>query len=163
MKRIYLASPLGFATSTRAFMDELVRRLSEVVVVENPWATEKVTPEEWAAAEAIPDRAGHAAALHAINLRLAADNEASLRRCDAIVGVLDGVDIDSGTAAELGYAVALGKTAWGLRTDFRLAGDNHGAIVNLQVQYWIEQSGGQVVTTVDDVIAALVDWQAGSP
>ena len=36
-KRIYLASPLGFAASTRGFMAEVIARLSEVVTVVNPW------------------------------------------------------------------------------------------------------------------------------
>ena len=35
--KIYLASPLGFAESTRAFMDELAARLREHATVLNPW------------------------------------------------------------------------------------------------------------------------------
>ena len=42
-----------------------------------------------------------------------------LQRCDLLVAVLDGVDVDSGTAFDLGYACALGKPAVGLRTDTR--------------------------------------------
>jgi hypothetical protein len=45
-----------------------------------------------------------------------------------------------------------------LRTDFRLAGDNAGAIVNLQVQYFIESSGGSVETTIEDLLSALKPW-----
>ena len=40
----------------------------------------------------------------------------------------------------------------GLRTDFRLAGDNPGSIINLQVQFFIERSGGRVFTTVNDLL-----------
>ena len=50
------------------------------------------------------------------------------------------------------YGRARGKVVCGLRTDFRLAGDNIGAIVNLQVQYFIEASGGAVVTTVEELV-----------
>ncbi len=36
--RVYLASPLGFADSTRAFMDHLMRELaSDAVELVNPW------------------------------------------------------------------------------------------------------------------------------
>lgn len=157
MKRLYLASPLGFAGSTAAFMHELERALAEHVVVDNPWTFATVAAAELTAAEAIADRAGHAAAMHALNHRLAAANDAAIRAADWLIGVLDGVDVDSGTAAEIGYGFALGKRIWGLRTDFRTTGDNAGSTVNLQVQYFIEASGGRIVTTVDDLIAALRD------
>ncbi|MDQ3657272.1 MAG: nucleoside 2-deoxyribosyltransferase [Chloroflexota bacterium] len=111
--------------------------------------------EEFARADTIRDRHEHIAAHHALNHRLAAANDAAIRQADWLIGVLDGVDVDSGTAAEIGYAFALGKRIWGLRTDFRTTGDNAGSTVNLQVQYFIEASGGRIVTTIDDLIAAL--------
>ena len=82
----------------------------------------------------------------------------SIRNADGVVAILDGVDVDSGTAAEVGYAYALGKRIYGLRTDFRLAGDNAGSIVNLQVQYFIEASGGSVQTTVEGLLNELRVW-----
>jgi nucleoside 2-deoxyribosyltransferase len=42
-----------------------------------------------------------------------------VRGADAVVAILDGSDVDSGTAVELGYAFALGKPILGIRTDFR--------------------------------------------
>ncbi len=50
---------------------------------------------------------------------------------DIVVAVLDGVDVDSGTAWEIGYAYAKGKPVIGLRTDFRSLSDG---IVNLMVE-----------------------------
>jgi nucleoside 2-deoxyribosyltransferase len=155
-KRAYLASPLGFAASTQAFMAELVAALGEVVEVENPW--DLGGPElgaDFAAANALAGYDERAAALHAIDMRIGAQNEAAIRRSDLVVAVLDGVDVDSGTASEIGFAYGLGKRCHGLRTDLRLAGDNLGAIVNLQVQYWIEASGGRVFARVEDLVAAL--------
>lgn len=38
--------------------------------------------------------------------------------CSSAFAVLDGVDVDSGTAWEIGYAYARGKPIIGLRTDF---------------------------------------------
>ena len=43
----------------------------------------------------------------------------ALRECDLMVAVLDGPDVDSGTAFEAGYFKALGKPVVGLRTDWR--------------------------------------------
>ncbi len=155
MNRVYLASPLGFAGSTTRFMHELEQALGEHVVIDNPWRFETVAAEEFARADAVRDRTEHVAAHHALNHRIAAANEAAIRDADWLIGVLDGVDVDSGTAAEIGYAYALGKRIWGLRTDFRTTGDNAGSTVNLQVQYFIEASGGHIVTTIDDLLAAI--------
>ncbi|MGB9928114.1 MAG: nucleoside 2-deoxyribosyltransferase [Methanosarcina sp.] len=54
---------------------------------------------------------------------------------DIIVAVLDGVDVDSGTAWEIGYAYAKGKPVIGLRTDFRSLSDG---IVNLMVEMTVD-------------------------
>lgn len=156
MQRAYLASPLGFAASTQGFMAQLAAALGDVVAVENPW--DLGGPELAAAfdrANAIVGFDARVAALHAIDMGIGAQNEAAIRRSDIVVAVLDGVDIDSGTASEIGFAYGLGKRSYGLRTDWRLAGDNIGATVNLQVQYWIEASGGAIFAKVDDLVAAL--------
>jgi nucleoside 2-deoxyribosyltransferase len=50
--------------------------------------------------------------------------------CDVTVGLVDGPDVDSGTAWELGYAFARSKPIVALRTDYRGAED--GA-VNLMI------------------------------
>ena len=157
MKRVYLASPLGFAGSTAAFMRELEHALGPHVTVDNPWSFETVLGEEFSRVEAIRDRHEHVAAFHALNHRIAAANEAAIRSADWVIGVLDGVDVDSGTSAEIGFAYALGKRIWGLRTDFRTTGDNAGSIVNLQLQYFIEASGGSIVTTIDELLTAIRD------
>jgi len=65
--------------------------------------------------------------------------------------VLDGSDVDSGTAAEIGYAFAQKKKIFGYRSDFRLAADNEGAMVNLQVEYFICASGGDLFTQVSQL------------
>jgi nucleoside 2-deoxyribosyltransferase len=74
---------------------------------------------------------------------------------DGLLAVLDGVDIDSGTASEIGFAAALGKPIIGYRSDFRLSADNEGALVNLQVEYFIHLSGGKIVSRIDEVVEAL--------
>jgi len=160
--RAYLASPLGFAASTTAFMAELKATLGALVIVENPW--DFGGPELSAAftqAHALIRHDQRRAALHALNSRIAAKNEEAIRRCDLVVAILDGVDVDSGTASEIGFAYGLGKPSLGLRTDSRLAGDNLGSVVNLQVEYWIETSGGVIVTSTAALVEALRDWLDG--
>jgi len=46
------------------------------------------------------------------------DTEA-LRNSDIVLALLDGIDVDPGVAFELGYAHALGKPIFGLKTDYR--------------------------------------------
>lgn len=150
-KSIYLASPLGFAESSRQFMEALVDRLREHVIVVNPWDDQRFAAD-FAELEHVDSVKDRIARLAAINTELGRANTERIDAVDAVFGVLDGVDVDSGTAAEIGYAFARGKYVAGLRTDFRLAGDNLGSIVNLQVQYFIEQSGGKVVTTVEEFV-----------
>ena len=64
-------------------------------------------------------------------------------------------DVDSGTAAEIGYACARGKPILGYRGDFRLAAENEGGRVNLQVEFFIRDSGGDIVPRIDDLAEAL--------
>lgn len=47
----------------------------------------------------------------------------SLAQCDLVVAVLDGADVDSGTAFEVGYAYARDIPIIGIRTDFRKSQD----------------------------------------
>src|SRR3990172_1385249 len=59
-------------------------------------------------------------------------NMAGLENSDIIVAVIDGTDVDSGTAWEIGYAYAKGKPVLGLRTDFRTLGIE--GTVNLMIE-----------------------------
>lgn len=43
-----------------------------------------------------------------------------------------GAEVDSGTAAEIGYGAGLGKKCYGLRADLRDMGELPGLPVNLQ-------------------------------
>lgn len=153
--KVYVASPLGFADSTKAFMHEWERALAEAgMEVLSPW-TNSTYGEAFARAERHADRAARVAALREVNMAVGAANARMIRECDSVAAVLDGVDVDSGTASEIGFAAALGKRIFGLRTDSRLTGDNEGAPVNLQVYYFIAITGGTVTGTIADLIAAM--------
>jgi nucleoside 2-deoxyribosyltransferase len=149
-KTIYLASPLGFAHSTRPFMATLIDQLSQHVEVLNPWDRTDFD-EEFARLASENDFASRREQLRKINAELGRLNAQDIDRANGLFAILDGVDVDSGTAAEIGYAYARGKYICGLRTDFRLSADNYGSTVNLQVEYFIESSGGTIVHTAEDL------------
>jgi nucleoside 2-deoxyribosyltransferase len=95
-----------------------------------------------------------------LNVEIGGNNRAGIDRADMVLAVLDGVDVDSGTAAEIGYAFAKGKPILGYRGDFRVSADNEGSTVNLQVEYFIRQSGGDIVTKLADLAPALAKIKA---
>ena len=109
----------------------------------DPWL---LTPEVDAAlsrrARRSPTAPSRRTSLAEVDRRIGEANADLIRDADGMLAVLDGTDVDSGTAAEIGFASALGKVVVGLRTDLRRAGDNDGAIVNLQVEYFIRATGG---------------------
>jgi hypothetical protein len=142
-------------------MDQLVAKLTGVVEVINPWDDHRFDGD-FARAPGIEHRAERLAIYRRANMELGRSNAASIADADGVVAILDGVDVDSGTASEIGFAFAQGKRIYGLRTDFRLASDNEGSIVNLQVQYFIEASGGEIHTVVPGLILAVRAW-AGEP
>ena len=153
--KVYVASPLGFAVAGREFyyrrLLPALRRAGHTVL--DPWKS----PAARAIERTRRRRYGRARrdALAAANARAARANHEAIDRADAVVAVLDGADVDSGTAAEIGYAFARGTPIVGYRGDIRLAGDNEGALVNLQVEYFIRASGGTIVTRVSDLSRAL--------
>jgi nucleoside 2-deoxyribosyltransferase len=110
----------------------------------------------------MPDGAERREAWRMLNRAIGERNRAAIDGAQGVVAVLDGVDVDSGTAAEIGYAFARGKRIVGYRGDFRLSADNEGGVVNLQVEYFIRASGGTIVTRVEDLAAALGPLRAGA-
>lgn len=154
-RMIYLASPLGFTDAGSHFIrDVLTPELMRCgLTVVNPF--DLVDPVKLQAIQAMEPGAARIEAWRSLNAEIGRGNVAAIDACDAVVAVLDGADVDSGTAAEIGYAFARGKRIIGYRSDFRLAADNEGGIINLQVEYFIRASGGTIVTAVADIAAAL--------
>ena len=151
---VYLASPLGFAESTRGYLEELVQTLEKAGhSVFNPWSR----PEGRLIleADALPDKDERLRRLVEANRLVAKANEDGIRSSDWVLAILDGVDVDSGTASEIGFAYALRKQIWGLGSDFPSTGDNDASIVNLQAQYWIEASGGTIIHSQEELEEVL--------
>ena len=153
--KIYMAGPLGFSEAGRLFHNEvLVPKLKSLRhEVLDPWTlTEQVKID---AVLRMPYGEAKRDAWRQLNVEIGGNNRQAIDACDLVLAVLDGVDVDSGTAAEVGYAFARGKPIVGYRGDLRLSADNEGALVNLQVEYFVRQSGGDIVSRVSEIEGAL--------
>jgi nucleoside 2-deoxyribosyltransferase len=153
--RIYLASPLGFSEAGRHFYNTVLVPFVESLGYEvlDPWTLTE--PRKIRTIQGMPYGPAKRDAWRALNLDMGATNRAAIDAARGVVAVLDGVDVDSGTAAEIGYAFARGKLIVGYRGDFRLSADNEGSTVNLQVEYFIRASGGTIVERFEDLGPAL--------
>jgi nucleoside 2-deoxyribosyltransferase len=150
---VYVASPLGFSAPGRHFLVEVLhpRLTAAGWSVLDPWEDQTGVVAETMALAAGPDR--HAALVR-MSRAIGERNRSLLAAADAVLAVLDGPDADSGTAAEVGWAAANHIPVIGWRSDFRLA-EHEAAAVNLQVEDFVLVSGGCLVTTLDEVVAAL--------
>ena len=66
--------------------------------------------------------------------RIMEKDRAAIDACDVVVALLDGTQVDDGTAWEIGYAYARNKPVVGIRTDFRNAGDTDHGCVNSMIE-----------------------------
>lgn len=157
-RAIYVAGPMGFFEAGRIWHHGTVIPTLE----SDGWRI----LDPWASAAAIfgglPPSPSREQLNHA-NQAVGAANEDMIRKANAILAILDGSDIDSGTAAEIGFAAGLPRPVIGLRTDLRMSGDNPATTINLQVAWFVERSGGQVVSTLTEAVGVLSAMFADSP
>ena len=107
---IFLASPLGFAESSRAFIPRLISALEDLGhCVYDPWTLAEPLAVELERAKRIEDENNRRKELHRISMAIARQNHDYLSKSDGILAVLDGVDVDSGTASEIGCAFGIGN------------------------------------------------------
>jgi nucleoside 2-deoxyribosyltransferase len=130
--RIYLAAPLYSEAerSYNAIVEDLLRKNFFDVYL--PQDTGDDNPKR--------EKKEHA--------RIYERNKQVLQDADIVLAIIDGSDVDSGTAWEMGYATALGIQVIAMRTDFRIAG--YEELVNLM----LEQSAF-VVTSKDSLLNLL--------
>jgi len=73
------------------------------------------------------------------------------------MAVLDGLQVDDGTAWEMGYFYARKSPEQkiiGIRTDFRRAGENEGTVVSAMIEEscdWVVRSREELMETVSDL------------
>jgi nucleoside 2-deoxyribosyltransferase len=143
--KIYFAGPL-FTPYERGYIDECAVRLRadgfDVFVPHEHELAQSDTTAEWIFAKDLE----------------------GLSLANAVLALLDGPMVDDGTACEIGIFYALmqsecptnreKKGVVGLLTDLRGSrGESSG--LNLFVEGCIEATGGEVVSSFDDALAAL--------
>jgi nucleoside 2-deoxyribosyltransferase len=115
MKTVYLAAPLFSEAEcdfNRKLRDELINAGFKVFL-----------PQE--DSNNIKDKLDRQKIIFNKNLK-------GIENSDILVAVVDGADVDSGTAWEIGFAFSKGKPVLGLRTDFRTLGIE--GTVNLMIE-----------------------------
>lgn len=149
MPKIYLASPLGFSPELKPYLEKVKAHLVELgFEVFDPWAQ----PFSKAIREAsgIADHDERIAAYTRLAQQIGAANENGIRESDILLAVLDGAEVDSGCAAELGFAAGIGRRCYGLRTDWRDTGE-FGLPLNLQVLHFVQKSGGRLFRSIEEI------------
>ncbi|CAI6330139.1 nucleoside 2-deoxyribosyltransferase [Bacillus subtilis] len=154
--KLYLANGL-FGIADRNFNDTLAAKIREEIP-----ELEVYLPQENVV---VNDKKASATSTQIAN----ADTE-HLLSSDILIAVLDGVEIDSGVAAEIGVFSTTGRPILGLYTDVRqLGNDNAKKVLTLvdditenQFQYrnlyvigLIKKTNGGIFSTVDDLVVAL--------
>lgn len=139
--KIYIAGPL-FTLAERRFNQELALAIQELVkdiVIILP----QVETGKMSELPDFVDKAFHFCLQ-------------SIDECDAVVGILDGADADSGTCVELGYAYARKKPIIGIRTDFRLSEDRglNLMVANICVTLILKSS---LSSNVDDIAQEIAN------
>lgn len=117
---IYQAGPL-FSEAEREWHQKLTLKLEKAghIVI---WPGALLSPE------AI-DKAGEGA----ISLIFDTCSNA-ITNCTCVVALLDGTQVDDGTAWEIGYAYARDIPIYGIRTDSRIAGDTSYNHMNSMIE-----------------------------
>ncbi len=145
--RVYYAAPL-FTAAQRAWNAANAARLRDALP-----RIELLMPQEFCASFEAADTADHGSGrlgkpdFPAI-FKAGRDRLHSAGYC---IAILDGTDVDSGTAWEVGYAHARGTVVVGLRTDWR-PGEDDG------VNCMLRRSCAMVVGDLDGVITCLKGW-----
>jgi nucleoside 2-deoxyribosyltransferase len=153
LPRCYVASPLGFTEAGRDYYRRVyLPALATVVSPVDPWA---LTSEAENGAAIAEGRQREMA------LTIGRRNAEAIRSSELLVAYLDGQEPDSGTVAELGYGAALGLVCFGLRSDLRRHGEE-GVALNLQLEAFVIENGGEVVAGLDELVDVIGRWAAAS-
>src|SRR5438132_1086069 len=136
--------------------DQLIPSIAKAGVKPvNPWDEPEELEKKIREAKGLTDLRDRRVAWEAVIDALGQRNAHAIENADGVVAVLDGSDVDSGTAAEIGYATALGKWVIGYREDFRQTGEDPTAEVNLQVEYFIRKHRGVIAHSLPELAKAL--------
>jgi len=143
--KIYLAGPI-FSEAEQQWLRGLKERIEESARakgkrVEVIWPYELISRNE---IESLGDSAKQEVFHHC---------KSNLDQADLLVALLDGSQVDDGTAWEIGYFFSTkGRSRIiGIRTDFRNAGETETSVVNAM----IEMSCNSIVRSVEGLLEVL--------
>jgi nucleoside 2-deoxyribosyltransferase len=146
--RCYVASPLGFSEAGRDYYaTRYLPALAEHVEPVDPWTL--TAADEFVAARGDGRE-------YELGIEVGARNAEAIRGAQLVIAQLDGQEVDAGTAAEVGYAAALGLPCLAIRSDLRRSGEP-GMHVNLQLEAFVVLSGGFVAASLDELTARLAE------
>jgi nucleoside 2-deoxyribosyltransferase len=77
----------------------------------------------------------------------------AIRNSDVVVAILDGIEVESGVAFEIGYAYCLGKPIIGLKTDYRTFSKIEDINLILEVPLI------KICRTIEEVILTLKEFR----
>lgn len=123
-KQIYIAGPL-FSEHERKFLEEIAEKVAANLGLD-------------------PQRDIFLPHRDAGNIGIHGERRDEVFSCDlrflddasVVVALLDGPDIDSGTAVELGYAFASNKQIFGILTDWRHWSPDRQRVENINTMIW---------------------------
>ncbi len=161
-RAVYLAGPSGFFDAGLLWHRDVVLPgvAAAGLTAKDPWSGPSPIADVLARMEYGPQRRS---ALQEANLEQGRRNLRLIEESRAVLASLDGQDVDSGTAMEIGYAFAKGLLIVGLRTDIRRCSDNEGSTVNLMIETCIADSGGILTGSVTEAVAFLADHLDAMP
>lgn len=122
-KNVYIAGPL-FSQAEREFLERMVKDLADTSGLDANLDF------------FLPHRDGGELGKGPTRLDIFNIDITQLNNAIAVVALLDGQDVDSGTCIELGYAYANGKKVFGIITDFRSYCTNDGEPQRPNLMVW---------------------------
>ena len=138
---IYIAAPL-FSEMERVYIDKIVDIVSEKLEL-------KLWDDFY-----IPHRDNDD---DAFDSEIYNKNIEYLNHCDIMIAVLDGKDVDSGTAFEIGYFGAQNKVVLGLLTDKRSYDEEGDLNTKLNTMILCSLNSENIFDYIDDLIDTLYD------
>lgn len=141
--KIYIAGPL-FSEAERDWIRKTIKQLENLARERGKEVT-VIFPYDLAPQEEL-DRLGSRARFEVFSRC-----RFHIEDADVVIAILDGAQVDDGTAWELGYFYRDkpdGSRIIGLRTDFRVAGEGRNSVVNAMV----ECSCDKIVRTSEDLL-----------
>jgi len=165
IKRVFIASPL-FSVGERQLCRLLVDIVENELKLEAYWAWSsadeeiigkyiKDVPIEEGWQIRLREKLREEGREEEADMIIFMSDKSLLERADIVIAVLDGPDVDSGTAWEIGYAYARGKPIIGVRTDTRTFMGSTS--VNIMVKSCIEERGKEFFIQLDGKEGDIAD------